>query len=372
MKTSKVGVVVFLILLAVLSMGSLIAQRSEAVVSEDVYKAGGSVVLQNDVDGDVVVAGGKITIDHSVSEDVMAAGGTVTITAEVGDDIRAAGGFVTVSGNVGDDLIAAAYSVSLDSDSTVGGNARLSGRTVTVAGNVNQALSVEGGEVILSGSYGGDVEVHADSIELEPSAVIKGNLTYSTPGEATLADGAVIEGEIIRQEFSLSDPETWGEEVAGSLKFYLSLALCTIVIFLIYPRGSVQVAERLDEAPFKSLGLGFVVLVVVPIAAIVLLFTGLGVPLGLITLLVYLATLVASLLFALIWIGDAGFRLLGQKPDKSRWTRVWSILAAAVVLMLVDFIPTVGGWVFFAVMLLGIGAMKRYFYGLYVGLEGAE
>lgn len=366
MKISKVSVVSIFTLIAVLSVGPIIAQHAEMSPSGDVYMAGATVQVLNDVEGDAVVAGGSVTIENSVSEDVLAAGGSVRITANIGDDVRASGGWVTIKGDIGDDLAATAFSLSLESGSTVGGNAWLSGYTVTVAGNVNQALRVKGEEVVLSGTYGGDVEVHANSIGLTSSAVIKGDLTYSAPGEAAVSDGAVIEGDVIRQESKLSDPETWLEAAVGSLKFYLSLAICAIVLFLVYPNWFGKVIERLGEAPFKSLGLGFVVLVVTPVLAILLLFSVLGVPLGLIALTVFLATLVAGILVGMVWVGDAGFRLLGQLPDKSKWSRVGSIFAAAAVLMLVGFIPYVGGWVFFIVLLLGIGAMKRYFYGLYI------
>ena len=184
-----------------------------------------------------------------------------------------------------------------------------------------------------------------------------------------MARRAVIEGEVIWQEVKLTEPETWAEAALGSLKFYLSLALCAIVLFLVYPNWFGKVIEALSAAPLPSQGLGFVVLVVTPVLAILLFFTVLGVPLGLIALTVFLATLVAGILVGIVWVGDAGFRLLGQSPDKSKWARVWSIFAAAAVLMLIGFIPY-GGWVFFIVLLLGVGVMKRYFYQLYVDQEG--
>ncbi len=371
MSTSRLSFCIVLVFSILLSTGYLFAQLGDPGEkqlernTQDVYRAGGTVLLSDGVDGDVVVAGGKVTIEHSVSEDVIAAGGFVTITADVNDDVRTAGGLVTISGDVGDDVVAAAYSISLDSGSTVGGDAWLSGGTVTVAGNVNQGLNVNGEQVTLSGTYGGDVEVRADSFEIEPGAVIRGNLTYWAANEAVISDGAVVEGEVTRQEFRLEDPETWGEAFLDSLKFYLSLAICAVLIFMVYPHGLVKVVERLNESPFQSLGIGLVVLVMAPLTAILLLFTVIGIPLGLIALTVYLATLVAGLLMGLIWIGDAGFHLLGQEPDKTKWTRTGSIFAAAAVLMLIGFIPYVGGWIFFAVLLLGIGSMTQYFYRLY-------
>lgn len=376
MSSPKARILSVVSLLIMLSAGLVYAQRTELTVdkdkqvTEDIYKAGGSVQLSVDVEGDIVVAGGILRIANSVSADVLAAGGVINITANTGDDIRAAGGLVSIIGNVGNDVAAAGGLVTLESTSTVGGQAWLAGGIVTMAGSVTQDLKATGGRVILTGTVYGDVEIHADSIEIEPDAVIKGKLIYSAPREVVIPEGAVIEGVVERRQFDPGNIETWGEAFAGSLKFYLSLALSAILIFLLHPRFATNVVERLGEAPFESLALGFLGLVVTPILAILLLVSVLGVPLGLIALTVYLAMLVGSLLIAVTWIGDAGFRLLGQMPEKSKWTRVWSIIVGSAVLMLIDFVPYIGGWVFFIVLLLGIGAMKRYFYRLYVGQPG--
>lgn len=370
---SKDSILIIVTLSMVLSAGLLLAQQGELAgskngqTSEDIYKAGGSVQIAADVEGDVVVAGGVLSIANSVAEDVLAAGGMVNITANTGDDIRAAGGAVSIIGNVGHDLAAAGGFVNLESTSTVGGQAWLAGGIVNVAGNVIHDLKVTGGQVKLMGTVGGDVEIYANSIVIEPDAVIKGKLSYKAPSEAAVHASAVIEGSIERQEFDFDNIETWGEELAGSLLFYLSLALSAILLFLAYPQSSANVLERLEEAPFRSLGLGLLVLIVTPIVAILLFVSVVGLPLGIIALTLYFAALIVGLLVGVIWVGDVGSRFLGQMPDQSKWIRVWSIIAAAIVLLLIGFIPYVGGLVFFVVLLLGIGSLKLQAYRLYVG-----
>ncbi len=374
MRMPKISICMFLVLLTVLSTGALLAQHGgltvtkSGQVTEDVYMAGATVQVLADVVGDVVVAGGSVTIVNSVSGDVLAAGGTVSVTANVDDDIRSAGGSVAVSGNVGDDAVIAAGSVTLGPGSTVGGRAWLAGGTITVAGNVGRELKAAGGEIIVAGTIGGDVEIYAESIEIQPSAVIKGNLTYSAPTEAVIHDGARIEGAVNWHELDLGhdlDGRGWG--FAGTLVFFLSLAGSAIVLFLLYPRLSTTVVQRLQGAPFKSLGLGLLVLFATPFLVLMLLVSVLGIPIGLIVLALYFVALMVGLLVGIIWIGDFGFRRLGKIPDESKWTRAWSIVAAATILLIIGFVPFIGGLVFFIVLLLGIGAVNLYSYGLYVG-----
>lgn len=373
MRLRKVNLCMVLILLAMSSTGALFAQHGGLTVTKsgqvtgDIYMAGATVQVLADVEGDVVVAGGSVTIVNSVSDDVLAAGGTVSITANVDDDIRSAGGSVVVTGNVGDDAVIAGGSVTLGPGSTVGGRAWLAGGTITVAGNVGQELKAAGGEIILAGTIDGDVELYAESIEIQPSAVVKGNLTYSAPKEAVVHEGARIEGVVTWQELDLRRDlggPGWG--FAGTLVFFLSLAVSAIVLFLIYPHLSTSVVQRLQHAPLMSFGIGLVVLFATPFVVLMLLVSVLGVPLGLIVLALYFVALVAGLLVGIIWIGDFGFRRLGKTPDESKWIRAWSIVAAAAILLIISFVPFIGSLVIFLVLLLGIGALELHFYRLYI------
>ncbi len=371
MRAPKVGIGTILMLLVVFSTGPLFAQAGGLAVTksgqvpEDLYLAGATVQVLADVDGDVVAAGGSVNIVNTVSGDVLAAGGTVSITANVNDDIRSAGGSVAIVGNVGDDAIIAGGSVSLESGSTVGGRAWLAGETVTVAGSVSRELRAAGKKIILTGMIGGDVELHAESIEIGPSAVIKGNLTYSAPKEAVVREGAVIEGVVDWHETDFGDFDDWGTDFAGNLVLFLSLAASAMALFLIYPRLSATVAQQLQAAPFRPLVLGLLVLFVTPFLVLMLLVSILGIPLALIVLALYIVALIAGLLVGIIWIGDAGFRRIGKVPDDSKWIRAWSIVAAALLLLIIGSIPVIGGLAFLIVLLLGVGAVTLHFYQLY-------
>jgi cytoskeletal protein CcmA (bactofilin family) len=373
MKTPKFGIYVTFIGAAALSAGALLAQQSGFAVSpgdqvaEDQYIAGGFVKVLEKIEGDAVLAGGVVNVSSSVSGDVLAAGGFVIITADTGDDVRSAGGSVAIVGNVGNDLVAAGGLVTIDAKSTVGGRAWLSGNVVNVDGNVKRDLSVNGGRVTLTGAIGGDVEIYADSIEIEPGAVISGSVTYSSPQEAVVHEGAVIEGAVNRKQFDPGDIETWSSGISGSIKFYLSLALSAIVLFLVCPRTSVRAVRPLQDSALKSLGIGILVSFATPLIALALLISGVGVPLGLIALALFLLALVGGLLVAIIWIGDVIFRLLGQNPDTSKWMRLLSIVSAAVALLIIDLIPYVGGLVYFAVLLLGFGAVTLCCHGSETG-----
>ena len=375
MNAFKVSFSGVFILFAVLSAGSLFAQQSGLAVNgdqgaKDIYLAASTVQVSADVAGDAVVAGGSISIANSVAGDVLAAGGTVNITANVGDDIRAAGGSITIAGDVGDDLVVAGGAIVLDSASTVSGRAWLAGGTVTVAGNVNHELRATGENIILAGAIGGDAHIYAKSIEIKPGAVIKGNLTYSSPSEAEIHQDAVIEGDVNHNEIESDDFDDPGADFIGNLMFYISLAASALALFLAFPLRSISVVKQLQDAPLQSSGLGVLVLFATPLIALMLLVSVIGAPIALVALALYVIALILGLLVGVIWIGDIGFRQFGKEPDESKRTRAWSIAAAAAVLLIVDWIPFVGGLVFFIVLVLGIGGVIQFLYRLYIDRDG--
>ena len=114
------------------------------------------------------------------------------------------------------------------------------------------------------------------------------------------------------------------------------------------------------------------VLFVTPFVVLMLMVSVLGIPFGLIVLGLYFVALIVGLLVGIIWIGDFGFRQLGKIPDESKWTRAWSIVAAAAILLIIGSIPFIGGLVFFLVLLLGIGALKLHLYRLYIGRADSQ
>ena len=362
--TFKKSIRAAFILVTVISAKPLFSQESEKV-SEDIYLVDSTVQVLTRVPGDAVVAGGNVSVTSSVTGDVLAAGGTVNITADVGDDIRAAGGSLAVSGDVGDDVVAAGGTVVLDSSSTVAGRAWLAGGSVTVAGDVNGTLRAAGEKIILSGTIGGDVELHAASIEINSDAVLNGNLSYSAPIEAKIHDGAVIAGEITHKEIELEGFDDDGAGFFGSLLFYLSLAASSIALFLLFPRLSISLAKEVQGTPFKSSGIGLIALFSTPFIALMLLVSVIGVPIGLIVLASYFVAIVIGLLIGVMCVGDIAFNRLGKDPDESKRSRAWSILVGATALFVISWIPFIGGWIFFIVMLLGVGGLIKYFYDWY-------
>jgi len=336
-------------------------------ITEDLYLAGGTIDMLADVDGDVIAAGGQINIDQSVSGDILVAGGNVAIRARVGDDVRAMGGNISVSGAVGDEVIIAGGNVLISPTATVGGRALLGGGNVRVEGKMGKGIKAAANRVVIDGDVTGNVELFAETVEIGPRAVIRGDLVYYSRNDAQISSAATITGAVQRESVRADETRERGRgfrHVAG-LALTASLMVTGIVLYLLFPITSVGAARTINESPWKSLGLGFAVLAATPVAIVLLFVTLVGLWLALLVKALYLMALLLGFLTGVVYIGDWGLRLIDRAAATTKGWRVLSIIAALLALWLVRFVPILGGLTMFAVFIFGLGALTLYLWRRY-------
>jgi cytoskeletal protein CcmA (bactofilin family) len=288
----------------------------------------------------------------------LLAGGRARLGADVAQSVYAAGGQLTVAGRVGRNLRAAGGRVELGPQAQVAGNATVAGGQVTLRGRIGGDLHIGGGQVLIDGPVAGNVSVGAGQLELGPRARIEGRLRLRSGDEPMVSPQAQVLGGIERLEMPApSGRGGWPDGYGGGWLWTVGLMLLAAVLLGLMPRVFGAVARSLQAQPALSVGLGFVVLVATPAAVLVLLVTLIGAPLALLLLAAYLALLPVGYASAGIGLGDwALHRWRAADSVALRW-RVAAAAAAVLVLSLLGRIPFVGGWVGFAALLLGLGAL---------------
>jgi hypothetical protein len=341
----------------------VVAQSSDASVvregpiDHDVYLGGSSVALRGPVDGDAVLAGGRITTDGDIAGSVLAAGGTVDIRGVVKRSVRVAGGDVTASAQVGRDLTAAGGTVTLARDSRVAGDAWIGAAHVAVNGAIGKNLNVIGANIAISGTIEGDAHLRGRWITIQPSAVIRGHLSYESDTEAEIASGAHIEGGVTRGE----GPRRAGTALrvvgyAAEILLGLGLLAAGLLFILVFPGYSLNAARLIGLRPLASLGLGFALLIATPVAVIIAMASMLGAILGLVVLAAYFISLLLAVLTATIYLGDAVLRLLGRGPLTGFGRRFAALILGIIALMILSGVPFIGFFVVLGVFVFGLGA----------------
>ena len=343
-------------------VGELVIKRG--VVDDDLYLAGGQVDLYATVNGDVVVAGGQLNLEGDIKADVTAAGGSISLRGSVGDDARLAGGELRVAARVGDDLVAAGGRIHLSPVASIGGRAWLSGGDIRIDGQVTDELRVSGGRVVITGAVNGNVELQANEIIIEETAVISGNLYYKSSHEASIAEGARVDGEVRYTPVELDMKPVVASVIFAGLVLLFSIILTAVILYLLFPDYCLRVSQALHDQPWQSLAIGLAVFAGVPLLVVILFSTAVGVWLALMLLAIYLVMLLVGYFAGALYVGNAGLNMLG-KTEVSKTLRAAALAVAIFSLAVINLVPLLGSLVNWLVLLAGMGALSRQLYQAY-------
>jgi hypothetical protein len=326
----------------------------------NVATAGASVELAQPVAGDLIAAAGRIRVVQPVAQDAALAAGEVAVQARIGQDLRAAGGRVAVSAPVGGEAHLVGVSVRLERGADVAGPAWLAGGEVQLLGRVGGGAKVFAGTLVVEGTVQGDLQVTAENVEIRPGAQLGGALRYASRNPLRMAEGARVAGPIERQALPDEAAHAGGAGGAVGLAFWLvTLFAAGVVWVLVFPRFSDAARAQLQRAPAASLGVGFLVLVAMPMAVLLLAITIVGLPLAGVLVAAYGLVLLAGYLVVATTLADRLLGAAGQAGAAGQMPRLAALAAALLLLVLVSAIPVVGWLIALGALMAGSGALVR-------------
>jgi len=343
-----------------------VAVGSGEVVNEDLYLAGRTVVSNAVVNADVFAAGQTVTIGGAVANGLTAAGQTVSLTADVGHGVRIAGSTVDISGSVGRDVLAACATLNIFGTSVIAGDLAIGAGTAIVGGEIGGDVHGGAETLVIEGSIAGDVTVNVGTLEVKPGATIGGNLTYTGSTEATIPAGAVKGSveftERVEDGRGTDGPRGWNgiaplaffAGITWQIIMYLMAFITGLVLILIAPRRMAAAAMAIRTETGPVAGYGAIALFAVPFAALVLAITIVGLPLGIITIVLWAILLYLSQFPVSLFIGHL---ILGRnKSLEGKGFMTGSLALGLLVLALLKWIPFLGFFVSIAIALFGMGA----------------
>ncbi|HEU4927108.1 MAG TPA: polymer-forming cytoskeletal protein [Vicinamibacterales bacterium] len=330
------------------------------------YAAGNHLEIRGPILGDAVLAGRVVEIRQAVDGDVLGAGWRVKLSGAAHDDVRIAGGDVRLEAPIDGDVTVGGGDVTTRPQVRVAGRAWVSGATVRLEGTFARDVRIAGRHVQLGADVTGPVEVAAEQIEILPGARLRGPLTYRSPQAAAIAPGAILEGPVTFKQVDARDPRQ-GRATRGvsSLLFGLHVFVTGLLVIVLVPRVTLDVAATLRRQPGRSLVTGLALLVTLPIAAMLLMISILGLPLGVAMVALYLVALLVGLVTTALVVGQLEAGLLGRAPASARGSHAALLMAGVVTLTVLRSLPVVGGVVVFASVLFGLGALTLWTYRRY-------
>ena len=331
--------------------GDIVTVASEEVIDSDLYVAGGTIIIDGTINGDLIAAGKIIRVNGPVNGSIIAIGGTVDINGEVTHAVRIIGETLNISGTIGRDLLVAGDDVSLASTAEIGSD-----------------LLLGAGTALIDGLIKGDINSGVDNLIIASTASIQGKLTYISENEANIQSGAQIRGTITHKLPDVKERLVTGTHripnvgerlltigLWGKVIGFLMTLVLGIIIVLLAPRRVKAVTESIRTRPWASLGWGAIILIFTPIAALIVCITIIGLPLGLITLVLYSIAIYLTQLFVGLLIGQL---IIGaSKRVETKAALVGALALGLAILSLLKLIPFVGFFLGLATVLFGLGAI---------------
>jgi cytoskeletal protein CcmA (bactofilin family) len=342
------------VLAADLRSGNTINIAAGDVVDDDLYLAGSNITVDGTINGDLWAFGNTITVNGTVNGNVLAIGQTVNINGSVSHAVRSAAQNINISGKISGDLVGFSSQINIASKAEIGQDILFGAGNVRMDGPIGRNVKGSGGEVDISNTVGGNVELNVNTLMLASTANIKGNLNYTSKNEADIKSGALIGGKTTHNIPEAKKPAPFSG-IGGKILGLFMAFVTGLIIILVMPGRSTSAADAIRNKPWASLGWGAVILFATPIAAIIVCFTVIGIPVGFITLALYAIAIYISQVFVSLFIGRW---ILGRfRNTESSAIMVGALALGLVILTFFRLIPFLGFWIGLATALFGMGAV---------------
>ena len=305
--------------------------------NENIIMADTDVNVSGQANDLIILAGNNINSNASGLYSFIA-GNTVNLSNVIEKDIFIAGKSISIDGNVGRDAFLAGSDVSINSN--IGRNVQVFASTFRIGNNA---------------VINGDINVLAGNISIADGAVINGTVTYYDTATANIP--SYVKTNIIKDTRADNDELKTNPSLTSKIQDRIFWSIANFVLFALTLLIAPGLFKKMSDANrsgsvgtyLKSLGFGFLLLFFVPLLAIILIVTLIGMPFGFISLLLYVLLIIYSTVFVGYLIGDTIF--------KDKMNNYLKGLIGIVIIEVLKIIPVIGGIVSFATVSISLGLL---------------
>lgn len=337
--------------------------KGAEVVANDLYVVGPTATLAGKVLGDAVALGRTIWSESAISQDALFFGERIHLLGVVSDDARLLGGVVRVGGEVKDDAVFIGGEVTIEPEASINGNLYILSGETRLQGAVRGNAKIIAKEARISGSIAGELEIWGN-VFLEPGATVGGDLIYHARQEIPALGSAPIGGRIIFDQTETRNGAGMFRfsgffSGAFSLLLLMSLALGFFLFFFARPRMEEILYDTLFNFWPRMLR-GVLIAILLPLLAFLFGVSIVGLPLGILLLLLFLSAGILSVALAPIMVGAWIEKIFFKRSPFPLLYR--PVLLGNVALSFLFVIPYIGALMSAGLILVALGGIGTAFY----------
>ncbi len=336
--------------------GETISIDTAQSLSGDFYGFSPTITISGPAEHDVYLVGGDITLNAPVAGDLVVLGGVVDVHGEVKDDVRVIGGEVKIASHVHGDVVVLAGTLEILPTAVIDGDILFQAGTVRVNGPVTGTVHGTAEDVRINTTIGGDVLVTVHTaLVLGDNAEVSGDITYESANDLTRAQDAIVVGAIHKTKIAAMSVL---DQVRFTLQLVCIVLFATLTWYLLFrSRAEELCTTAYTHVAYNGIvGLG--IFVGLPFVALLLLFSQIGMIVGLTLFLVYGAFLLAGCALIPMLFGYLIQKMFG----KDTTIRIYTLLVGGVASFLIASIPFFGGFLLFTALMIMIGTIGNLVY----------
>jgi cytoskeletal protein CcmA (bactofilin family) len=342
---------------------SIYVEKDE-VVEGNMYVVSNNITIEGAVNGDLVALAQNITVKGKVAGDIISASQNLNVEGEIGGNIRSIANTISlINTKVNRNVNLVGTNVLIGKNSNIGWDTLILASVAEMRGTVQGFLHGMADKLLISGNVNKNVSFtinpnnnyyEDEPIEIMEGSSIKGDFNYSYKENLNLND-SLITGTINFNEKNIEN--NWQKNIWNFIISVFSALVVGLVFISLFRKEMTIIQEKVNSRYKKSLLLGLGIFFLTPIISIILMMTIIGIPLGLIMLILWFI----MLYFAQIIVGLGIGKQIRETLFKLKQKNIMADLIIGVtVLYLLFAIPIFGNIITFLSALLGLGVIWRY------------
>lgn len=338
-----------LLLIITISMFSFISGVS-AIPLKKVMFVGENMKVSKEVDGTMFLAGNTVNAKNSINGMSFIAGNTINVSSKQ-DYLFLAGNTISLKNAKFKDGFICGNLLSINK-SNIERDLYVAGNVININSNIGRNLSVAGSKVTINSEISGDLYIASEKIVITKNAKINGTLKYNENAEIKIAKDSIID----KQETYVSKEKenSFMSDLFSRFESFVNMLLVGIILLFIF-KNSFKKLSKQDinfSEILKNLGIGFLVLLAVPILCLITMITIIGVSVSIIVGGMYILFIYISTIFSTYYISN---KLLKEKI-KNEYT---ILMIGLFCVFLLKLVPVIGSMLTLFILFLGLGLITN-------------
>ena len=311
-----------------------------------------NVTFEDTVNGDSAIAGNLVDIIGNIDGIGFIAGQTINVNGNLEYGFLA-GQNVNINGQISKNIYAAGETITLSKDANIGKDLFLAGDTININGNIQRNINIYASTVTIKKgtTINGNITIEASNIKVEDGASIKGTLKYNEDAKNDISDNSNI-GKTTTYEITKDEGFNTSEILSSILNMIVVFLSITIIIPKTLDKTN-EIYKKKNNNYIKNIGIGFLILICVPLISLILLASNIGVYLGLIQVALYAIAIYLSFIISGYILGN----LILVKLMKLNTNKYLSGIIGIILLKILMVIPVLSTIICLIAITLGLATI---------------